>query len=86
MHWRFVLDQFERARAINMKRVIETIGGMWELFRLAAKTRFRMRGKYWTWRSETAFGIDPSKMPNRRQRWRAMIDYGKWVRRMRKRI
>jgi hypothetical protein len=67
-----------------MRRAIETLGGLWELLRLALKTRCRLRGKYWRWRHETAFGSDPAKMPSRRDRWRAMLDYGRWVHRMRR--
>ena len=67
-----------------MRWMIETIGGLWELLRLAFKTRFRLRGKYWRWRFETAFGNDPSRMPPRRERLRAMLEYGRWVYRMRR--
>jgi hypothetical protein len=64
--------------------MIDTMMGLLELLRLAWISRFRMRSPYWRWRFETAFGHDPSRMPTRRQRWRAMIDYGKWVHRMRR--
>ena len=67
-----------------MRRTIETLGGLWQLARLALKTRCRLRGKYWRWRYETAFGSDPAKMPGRRERWRAMLDYGRWLHRMRR--
>lgn len=43
-----------------------------------------MRSKYWRWRYETAFGTDPAKMPNRWQRIKAMLEYGRWVHRMRR--
>ena len=67
-----------------MQRVVETVGGVWELFLLAVKSRFRLRGPYWRWRFETAFGTDPSARPPRRQRLRAVLDYGRWVYRMKR--
>lgn len=63
---------------------VETIGGIWELFLLAAKSRFRMRSSYWRWRYETAFGHDPDRHTTRRERLHALIEYGKWVHRMKK--
>lgn len=62
----------------------ETLGGLWELLRLGVKTRFRFRGPYWQWRMETAFGHDRSRWPSFRERVRAALEYGKWVRRMRR--
>ena len=67
-----------------MRYAIETLGGLWELFILAVKTRFRLRGSYWTWRHETAFGTDRSRMPSRAQRVRAILDYGRWLWRMKR--
>ena len=68
-----------------MNRLVETIGGVWELGRIAAVSRFRMRGGYWRWRDETAFGSDPSARPGAVARWRAVLDYGRWVYRMKRR-
>lgn len=67
-----------------MRRIIDTIGGVWELFLLGWKTRFRLRGGYWRWRYETVFGTDPAQMPPRRQRMCAMLDYGRWVYRIKR--
>jgi hypothetical protein len=68
-----------------MKRMFETLGALWELFRIAARSGFRLRSnRYWQWRRETAFGRDPDRFTTRRQRFHAMIDYGRWVRRMRR--
>ena len=69
----------------RMSKMIETLGGIWQLVLLALKTRCRLRGLYWRWRYETAFGSDPAKLPSRWQRWRATIDYGRWVYRMKRR-
>lgn len=64
--------------------MIETLGGLWELALLAARSRFRLRGRYWRWRYETAFGSDPAVRPPRRQRLRAVLEYGRWVYRMKR--
>ena len=67
-----------------MRNVLETIGGLWALFMLAAKSRFRMNSAYWRWRRETAFGTDPTRWPPRIQRWKATLAYGRWVHRMKR--
>ncbi len=67
----------------NVKRLIESLGGLWELARLAVRSGFRLDGPYWRWRSETAFGLDPATRPSRVQRIRAVLGYGRWVWRMR---
>lgn len=54
---------------------------MWELLRLAVITRGRVRGAYWAWRRETAFG---KHEPTGGEQRGAMLHYGDWVRRMRK--
>lgn len=51
--------------------------------RLGLATGFRMRGAYWRWRLETAFGTDPDRMPDARARREAMVDYLVWTHRMR---
>ncbi|UCD73810.1 MAG: hypothetical protein JSV91_08415 [Phycisphaerales bacterium] len=67
-----------------MRWLLETIGALWELFLLAAGCRFRLRGRYWSWRKETVFGGDPRRWPPLRDRIGAMIGYGRWVRRMKR--
>ena len=67
-----------------MRSIAETIGGLWELAWLAARTRFRLRGPYWLWRRETAFGDDPSEPLSRWERLRATLAYGRWVYRMKR--
>ena len=62
---------------------MRTLSGLWNLFLLGAKTRFRLRGPYWRWRMETAFGTDPARMPDPAARRRAAIEYGAWVGQMR---
>jgi len=61
------------------RRVIAAFAAL----RLGLATGFRVRGKYWRWRLETAFGNDPARMPGARERREAMIDYLVWTHRMR---
>ncbi len=67
-----------------MRGLTETLGGLWELFLLAARSRFRVRGRYWRWRYETTFGGDPAARPPWWRRVRAVLDYGRWVYRMKR--
>jgi len=68
----------------TMRTVLEHLGGLWALFMLAAKSRFRMNNAYWKWRRETAFGSDPARWPSRHERRKAMLAYGRWVHRMKR--
>ena len=36
-------------------RVIDALGGLWVLCSLAMISRFAFKGRYWRWRSATAF-------------------------------
>jgi hypothetical protein len=67
-----------------MRWLVETIGGLWELLLLGFRTRFRFSGPYWRWRIETAFGGDPAQHPPKRQRLHAVLDYARWVYRMKR--
>lgn len=70
-----------------MSRVIKTIGGLCCLFMFAARAGFRMKSSaYWRWRDDTAFGHDPARRPPFMQRMHAMLDYGRWVWRMKRRM
>jgi hypothetical protein len=62
-------------------RIGETIGGVYELVRLGFISRFRFSGAYWTWRLHTAFGRG---YPRRSELRRAVLDYGRWMHRMRR--
>lgn len=62
---------------------IATLRGLCCLLSMAAATRFRMRGAYWSWRRETAFGSDLSRGPSARERRRAILEYARWAARMR---
>jgi hypothetical protein len=64
-----------------MRAAIETLGGLWQLARLAVVTRFRFRGPYWQWRLHTAFGRGYPE-----SRWelaKSVLAYGRWMHRMR---
>ena len=63
------------------RTTIETLGGLWLLLVLGLRTRFRMRGRYWSWRHETAFGRGE---PDRAEKRRAVIHYARWLWRMRR--
>jgi hypothetical protein len=62
--------------------LLDTLGGLYELARLAVLSRFRFRGPYWSWRMHTAFGrgVPASRM----EVVRAVLAYGRWMRRMRR--
>jgi len=67
-----------------MRSFLDTLGGLWQLALLAGKTRFRLTGAYWRWRMETAFGSDHRRWPPRRQRIQAILDYARWLHRMKR--
>lgn len=64
-----------------LARVVETLGGCYELLRLALITRCRFRGAYWSWRLHTAFG---NGTPPRREMIRSVLEYARWVYRVRR--
>lgn len=65
-----------------LRFAIDTFGGLWQLLRLAAITRARFRGDYWTWRVQTAFGRGAPT--SRLELLRAIVEYGRWVHRARR--
>ncbi|MDX2118027.1 MAG: hypothetical protein SFY96_07590 [Planctomycetota bacterium] len=64
-----------------MRTLFDTLGGLWELLRLAWISRFRFRGAYWQWRMHTAFGRGKPPLPELIE---SVIDYGRWVYRTRR--
>jgi len=63
-------------------RTLSTIFlGSLELLRLAITTRFRLRGPYWSWRWNTAFGRGT---PPRKELIWSVLRFGHWARRMRR--
>ncbi|MCW5755911.1 MAG: hypothetical protein KIT54_01595 [Phycisphaeraceae bacterium] len=53
---------------------------LYELARMAIVARFRLRGAYYTWRWQTAFGRGT---PPRGELLRGMIEFGAWAFRVR---
>ncbi|MCK4871853.1 MAG: hypothetical protein KAS72_03915 [Phycisphaerales bacterium] len=63
-----------------MRLVLDTIGGIYELMRLAVLSLYRPHARYWQWRIETAFGRG---WPGRIEALLAVLEYGRWMHRMR---
>jgi hypothetical protein len=63
-------------------RFLENIGALYELARLAALSKCRLRGPYWKWRLHTAFGR--GYPASKAELVSSVLAYGRWVRRMRK--
>jgi hypothetical protein len=59
-----------------LRTLAEYLAGLYHLARLAALSRFRFSGPYWTWRLHTAFGRG---YPSRLELLRALLDYGRWM-------
>lgn len=59
----------------------ELPGAVLALLRLGVATRFRLGGRYWRWRDETAFGRG---RPGGMARLAAVLGYGAWAARMRR--
>ena len=64
----------------------EFFGAFYELARLGVVSRFRFRGAYWQWRLHTAFGRGyPSVVWWKRGSIvHSVLEYGRWVYRMRR--
>jgi hypothetical protein len=65
-----------------VRSLIDTLGGLYELLRLAVISRFRFSGAYWQWRLQTAFGR--GYPASRAELLRSILDYGRWVYRTRR--
>jgi hypothetical protein len=61
---------------------LETVGGLYELARLAVLSGLRFRGRYWSWRTHTAFGR--GYPASRAELVRGVLAYGRWMWRMRR--
>lgn len=62
-------------------RIIDLLGGVYQLARLGVITRFRFKGPYWEWRNQTAFGRGVPE--SKRELLAAILEYGVWMHRMR---
>jgi hypothetical protein len=67
-----------------LRGLVDTVGGLWELMLLGLRHGTKMKGPYWRWRAETAFGSNPARRPPLSQRLRAVLAYGRWVYRMKR--
>lgn len=73
-----------------MTWIREFVGALYELARLAVLSRGRFRGAYWSWRLHTAFGRGyptgrwPGRWGERGAIVHSVLDYGRWVYRMRR--
>lgn len=67
-----------------MRYLLDTLGAIYQLARLAFITRFRFSGPYWQWRTHTAFGSGESSDRSIRRNLSAIFEYGRWVHRMRR--
>ena len=67
-----------------LTRIHLVFTGLLGLGLVLLRARGRLRGAYWTWRKQTAFGGSPSEWPAARERRRAMLDFGAWVWAMRR--
>lgn len=65
-----------------MRWLSDTLGGIYQLARLGVISGFRFNGPYWRWRLHTAFGRGYPR--SRVELLRAVLDYGRWVHRMRR--
>jgi hypothetical protein len=63
-----------------MRWLLDTLGGMYQLLRLAALSGFRFRGAYWSWRMHTAFGRG---YPPKGELIASILAYGRWMHRHR---
>lgn len=62
-------------------RIVDLLGGVYQLGRLGVITRFRFKGPYWEWRNQTAFGRGVPE--SKRELLAAVQEYGVWMHRMR---
>lgn len=60
---------------------LNLLGGLLALARLACLGALNSRNRYWQWRRHTAFGKSPV---SRGERFRAVLEYGRWVHAMRR--
>ncbi len=64
-------------------RLLDLFGALWVLMSLAIVSKFQLKGRYWTWRTATAFpqGTHPRGI------WgliRSGLEYARWAWRIRR--
>ncbi len=66
-----------------ISKAIDGLGGLWVLCSLAIISRFAFKGRYWQWRSTTAF--PPGSSPKGRVAYlRLTLEYARWAWRIRR--
>jgi hypothetical protein len=66
----------------NVHNLLTLPIALYTLARLGIATNFRLRGKYWTWRWQTAWGS--GEQPSSKQKWAAALEYARWVAKMKR--
>lgn len=65
-----------------IRDAVDTLIGLAHLGVMLARTGFRTSGRYWTWRTTTAFGETPPRSVS--DRLEALLGYARWAHRMRR--
>ncbi len=73
----------DRPPSQRIARLLDFIGAIWVLMSLAIVSKFRLKGRYWTWRIATAFprGTQPQ---GARALIRSGLEYARWAWRIRR--
>jgi len=66
-----------------MSRLVDFFGAIWVLMTLGAVSKFRFNGRYWGWRTATAFP-DGGHPGGARGTVLAVYEYARWAWRMRR--
>ncbi|MCA9303625.1 MAG: hypothetical protein KC996_05855 [Phycisphaerales bacterium] len=65
-----------------IRGVLDILGGLYEMLCMGIRSRFNLRGDYWSWRTHTAFPDgDP---PPGHSKPRLALEYFIWAHRIRK--
>ena len=66
-----------------LARITDTLGGLWVLLTLFVRSKGRLSGAYWSWRTHTAFP-DGSHPKGRLGTARSALEYAAWAWRIRR--
>ncbi len=66
-----------------LNSILDFIGALWVLMTLAIASKFRLKGRYWSWRTQTAF---PDGKPPRSAGGliKLSLEYASWAWRIRR--
>jgi hypothetical protein len=65
-----------------IRDAIDTLLGLTHIGVMLARTGFRTSGRYWAWRTSTAFGSTPPRSGG--DRLEALLAYARWTHRIRR--